>query len=139
MRHDSQIAADGGFGRMPDDENASYAPGSSDPQEESQFDRGASDDGFGDDFDDFEAGAEAEEFGDFDDGFGQPEPPKPEPFPFSKAVYVSNGTYQLAFHQSSSLCTKSLGYRAGTGPYADPACRPSLLCPLRLLLPSTTS
>lgn len=100
---------------MPDDEDASYAPGFSDPQQEPQFDTSASDDGFGDDFDDFEAGAEAEDFGDFDDGFGQPsgdpKPPKPEPPPFSNAVYVSNNTYRLAFHQASSICIKSLGCR----------------------------
>ncbi|KAL8961555.1 MAG: hypothetical protein Q9193_001904 [Seirophora villosa] len=51
----------------------------------------ASDTGFGDDFDEFEAGAEAEDFGDFDDGFAQPstdrEPPQPEPSQVLKTSY----------------------------------------------------
>ncbi|KAL8903271.1 MAG: hypothetical protein Q9207_004040 [Kuettlingeria erythrocarpa] len=89
VKHDSRIAADGGFGRMPDDEDAT---GSSDSPEEPQDNAGAFDDGFGDDFDDFEAGAEAEDFGDFDEGFEQPSadpdaPPKPEFPPFSKAPF----------------------------------------------------
>lgn len=126
---------------MPDGEEAT---GSSDAQEEPQDNAGALDDGFGDDFDDFEAGAEAEDFGDFDEGFEQPSAdpdalPKPEPPPFSKAAFVSNSKYQLNFHQSSSLCVIFSASRAGTGPYADLAPCPSLLCPLRLLILSTAS
>lgn len=67
----SPIAADGGFGPM--DYEASE-----DESVESKHDETGNDtdadagDGFGDDFDDFEAGSENEEFGDFDEGFEQP-------------------------------------------------------------------
>ncbi len=126
---------------MPDDEDAT---GSSDSQEEPQGNADALDDGFGDDFDDFEAGAEAEDFGDFDEGFEQPSadpdaPPKTESLPFSKAPFVSNSKYQLSFHQTLSLCVTFSASRASTRPYADLAPCPSLLCPLRLLILSTAS
>ena len=67
----SPIAADGGFGPM--DYEASE-----DESVESKHDEAGNDtdahagEGFGDDFDDFEAGSENEEFGDFDEGFEQP-------------------------------------------------------------------
>ncbi|KAL8992822.1 MAG: hypothetical protein Q9169_006808 [Polycauliona sp. 2 TL-2023] len=72
IRRDSPIAADGGFGPMPgNDDGAS----SSDDHE---FHHQIPDDGFDDDFDDFEAQGEDDDFGDFDDGFEQsstaPEP-----------------------------------------------------------------
>ena len=71
----SPIAADGGFGPMDDEESEAE-------EEHFQIDNNHNDtqdntsspaaEGFGDDFDDFEAGAENEDFGDFDNGFQQP-------------------------------------------------------------------
>ncbi|KAL8962846.1 MAG: hypothetical protein Q9183_005089 [Haloplaca sp. 2 TL-2023] len=77
VRRDSPIAADGGFGRMPDEsDEASTA------ESHTQDQLGAPIDGNGDDFDDFEAGGEEDDFGDFDDGFeeplAEPDAPKPE-------------------------------------------------------------
>ena len=67
----SPIAADGGFGPM--DYEASEDESVESEHDESgngmEVDAG---EGFGDDFDDFEAGAENEDFGDFDEGFEQP-------------------------------------------------------------------
>ncbi|KAL9601793.1 MAG: hypothetical protein Q9219_002283 [cf. Caloplaca sp. 3 TL-2023] len=65
VRNSSQIAADGGFGQMPDSEDETSDDG---PRHEPD----SVDDGVGDDFDDFEAGEEAEDFGEFDDEFVQP-------------------------------------------------------------------
>lgn len=51
-----------------------------------------SEEGFGDDFDDFEAGAVDEDFGDFDEGFEEPSSPqkhKPDPAS-SDQVHVSS-------------------------------------------------
>ncbi|KAI4205957.1 MAG: hypothetical protein LQ350_000142 [Teloschistes chrysophthalmus] len=80
VRSDSQIAADGGFGRMPDDfDHRIYDKSDTRPLEQNNGGF-APDDEFGDDFDDFEAGGEDEDFGDFDDGFEEPPAaPKPEP------------------------------------------------------------
>lgn len=87
---------------MPDDEDASDDHRTSDSPDEPQHGPSAHDDGFGDDFDDFEAGAEAEDFGDFDDGFEQPaadpEPPRPEPPPVLRTAHVSNIKYTTASH-----------------------------------------
>lgn len=96
----SPIAADGGFGPMYDDESEEESDESADTVEEiAQKDV---DDGFGDDFDDFEAGAGDEDFGEFDEGFQQPstpdgefeepEPPPPsiQPLPPSISLSVSN-------------------------------------------------
>ena len=66
----SPIAADGGFGPMNYEE-------SEDESVESKHDEAGNgtdanpDESFGDDFDDFEAGAENEDFGEFDEGFEQ--------------------------------------------------------------------
>ena len=63
--------------------------------------------GFGDDFDDFEAGAGDEDFGDFDEGFEQsPEPqtvqesrePPKTPAPIPESPFVSS--YILTVHIS---------------------------------------
>ncbi|KAL8797017.1 MAG: hypothetical protein Q9195_000788 [Heterodermia aff. obscurata] len=71
----SPIAADGGFGPMSYDEdedgsekdmNQVEVEQTNTHEEESEFDEG-----FGDDFDDFEAGAGDDDFGDFDEGFQQ--------------------------------------------------------------------
>ena len=81
----SPIAADGGFGPMDYDE-------SEDDSVEMELEYASNDteadggEGFGEDFDEFEAGAENEDFGDFDEGFEQPpltdeEPPKTDPPP----------------------------------------------------------
>ncbi|KAL8940899.1 MAG: hypothetical protein Q9216_002560 [Gyalolechia sp. 2 TL-2023] len=87
VRHDSQIAADGGFGRMPDDKDESS-------DHEAHHVSETFEDGFGDDFDDFEAGGEADDFGDFDDAFEQPSTvPKPsdmEPPPNAETTYRTN-------------------------------------------------
>ncbi|KAL8713197.1 MAG: hypothetical protein Q9220_002718 [cf. Caloplaca sp. 1 TL-2023] len=88
VRNDSQIAADGGFGPMPDEEDES-----SDSESDASFGehKPTVDDTFGDDFDEFEAGGEDEDFGDFDDDFAQPPsepvPPKSEPTPVSKSQF----------------------------------------------------
>ncbi|KAL8989709.1 MAG: hypothetical protein Q9177_001467 [Variospora cf. flavescens] len=101
-RHDSQIAADGGFGRMPESEDPAIEDRPADRP--FQFDSAASDDGFGDDFDEFEAGAEAEDFGDFNDGFEQPSPgprpQRPEPPQIMKIRYPC-----LSFDALASLDT----------------------------------
>ncbi|KAI4086250.1 MAG: hypothetical protein LQ344_007714 [Seirophora lacunosa] len=88
-KSNSQIAADGGFGRIPDNGEAATDNGLGGYP--AQPNSAASDTGFGDDFDEFEAGAEADDFGDFDDGFEQPstarEPPQPEPSQVLKTSY----------------------------------------------------
>lgn len=70
----SPIAADGGFGPMDEEESEAE-------EENFQIDHNYNDirdntssqaeEGLGDDFDDFESGAENEDFGDFDEGFQQ--------------------------------------------------------------------
>lgn len=61
----SPIAADGGFGPMnnQDSEDESHEPNTSTNEDDEIKE------GFGDDFDDFEAGAVDEDFGDFGEGF----------------------------------------------------------------------
>ena len=80
----SPIAADGGFGPMTydkdkekEEEDMEHVEHVEDVEENSG-DANAdleADDGFGDDFADFEAGAGDDDFGDFDDGFQQPSEP----------------------------------------------------------------
>lgn len=98
VRHDSQIAADGGFGRMPEDDDSSGDDEIADFHGEPHHDPEASDNGFGNDFDDFESGGEAEDFGEFDDGFEEPsadpKPTRPEAPPIWKSPYVSNSEYK---------------------------------------------
>ena len=96
----SPIAADGGFGPM--DYEDSEAESVESKQDEANNDTVAdAGDGFGDDFDDFEASAENEDFGDFDEGFEQPpttdegtaetDPPAPsaQSLPPSTSLFVS--------------------------------------------------
>ena len=66
----SPIAADGGFGPMSYEvsEDESLGSNHDEASNDTEADTG---EGFGDDFDDFEAGAENEDFGDFDEGFEQ--------------------------------------------------------------------
>ena len=67
----SPIAADGGFGPMHYEESEDESVESK--HDEVDYDTDADvDEGFGDDFDEFEAGSDNEDFGDFDDGFEQP-------------------------------------------------------------------
>lgn len=66
----SPIAADGGFGPMDYEESEDGSIESKHDEAGSDTEAGAGE-GFGDDFDDFEAGAEIEDFGDFDEGFEQ--------------------------------------------------------------------
>ncbi|KAL8704571.1 MAG: hypothetical protein Q9201_002263 [Fulgogasparrea decipioides] len=61
-------ASDGGFGRMPEDSDDDSEDEPSTPSDK----HNAPGDGFGDDFDDFEAGGGDDDFGDFDEGFEQP-------------------------------------------------------------------
>lgn len=77
----SPIAADGGFGPMSyeEDEDGSekdknQVEYTNEPDEEPELIEG-----FGDDFEDFEAGAGDDDFGDFDEGFQQPSEPQIEP------------------------------------------------------------
>ena len=81
----SPIAADGGFGPMDyeESEDDSVELETENAGEKAEADGG---EGFGEDFDEFEAGAENEEFGDFDEGFEQPpltdeESPEADPPP----------------------------------------------------------
>ena len=67
----SPIAADGGFGPMHCEESEDESVESKDDEVGNDTNVNV-DEGFGDDFDDFEAGSENEDFGDFDDGFEQP-------------------------------------------------------------------
>ena len=99
----SPIAADGGFGPMSYDEDEDGSENDTNQvehtpmvEEESEFNEG-----FGDDFDDFEAGAGDDDFGDFDEGFQQPSEPQVEskdvelprpPAPISESPFVSSYT-----------------------------------------------
>ena len=81
----SPIAADGGFGPMDyeESEDDSVEMETENASNNTEVDGG---EGFGEDFDEFEAGAENEEFGDFDEGFEQPpltdeESPETDPPP----------------------------------------------------------
>ena len=64
----SPIAADGGFGPMSHETSVDESVESEHDEAGTDTDENA-DEGFGDDFDDFEAGAEDEAFGEFDEGF----------------------------------------------------------------------
>ena len=65
------------------------------------------DEDFGDDFDEFEAGAGDDDFGDFDEGFQEiseqerPEPQKP-PAPVPESPFVSSYTLTIALPYISS-------------------------------------
>ncbi|KAL8799416.1 MAG: hypothetical protein Q9182_005901 [Xanthomendoza sp. 2 TL-2023] len=89
VRSDSQIAADGGFGPMPDDIKESSNKFSSDAP---GLDNDPADNEPGGDIDDFEAEGDDDDFGDFDDGFEQPsiepEPPRPELPSVSKSQFT---------------------------------------------------
>jgi len=76
MKGASPIAADGGFGPMTYEDHGDET---AEEQHDTSTDEAPEDnDGFGDDFDDFEAGAGDDDFGDFDAGFEQtPEPSEP--------------------------------------------------------------
>ncbi|KAL8750608.1 MAG: hypothetical protein Q9199_006952 [Rusavskia elegans] len=88
IRRDSPIAADGGFGPMPSNDDGASDGVSSDGQEPHHTTAG---DGLGDDFDDFEAQGDDDDFGDFDDGFelssATPELAAPELPSFSKSPF----------------------------------------------------
>ena len=97
----SPIAADGGFGPMSYDEDEDGSEKDTDQVEHTTMhdEEPEVSEGFGDDFDDFEAGAGDDDFGDFDDGFQQPsEPPvKPKdveqpklPAPTPESPFVSS-------------------------------------------------
>ena len=75
--------------------------------------------GFGDDFDDFEAGAEGDDFGEFDEGFresGEPqretakhvEPDPPSPSPFVSRFIIKNPSHQSPF--TSSIADEVMEY-----------------------------
>lgn len=66
----SPIAADGGFGPMKNEAESDQSETDADAIADDEFEEGA-----GDDFDDFEAGAIDEDFGDFDEDFQQPPSP----------------------------------------------------------------
>lgn len=87
----SPIAADGGFGPMTYENHGDEI---AEEKQEMDTDDEApeEDDGFGDDFDDFEAGAGDDDFGDFDAAFEQP-PQPPAPAPESPFVSSSVHTY----------------------------------------------
>lgn len=104
----SPIAADGGFGPM--EEEGSYNESEENDDHDADDDANTeADECFAEDFDDFEAGAENEDFGSFDDGFEEPsvpgEGPDPEPvapsvqsIPHSRSPFVSklNAIYDYA-------------------------------------------
>ena len=108
----SPIAADGGFGPMDDDESEDESADTDDV--EADDDTGPqADEGIGDEFDEFESGAENEDFGDFDDGFQQasasdeegreiePPPPTIQALPPLASSFVSkiNATNEIvSFH-----------------------------------------
>ncbi|KAL8899074.1 MAG: hypothetical protein Q9192_001756 [Flavoplaca navasiana] len=85
IRRDSPIAADGGFGPIPSIDDGTS---SSDEREHLGISTGG---GLDDDFDDFEAQVDDDDFGDFDDGFEQsstaPEPAAPEIPSFPKSPF----------------------------------------------------
>ncbi|KAL8723185.1 MAG: hypothetical protein Q9225_000451 [Loekoesia sp. 1 TL-2023] len=119
VRNSSQIAADGGFGQMPDegDENSNNGPDTF--HWEQQHNSEASEEGFGDDFDDFEAGDEAGDFGDFGDGFEQPsaepEPPRPEILPIAEAPYeATSPQFDALFPNTRSLSQQTPSQPTGS-------------------------
>ena len=102
----SPIAADGGFGQMESDESEKSEE--AEEPEEAEGDKDAQsdvmepeheiavdvEDGLGDDFDDFEAGAQDEDFGEFDDGEEseqiEPEVPSTHSPPALESPFVSS-------------------------------------------------
>lgn len=85
----SPIAADGGFGPMKSEAieaESDQSEADADAIADDEFEEGA-----GDDFDDFEAGAIDDDFGDFDEDFQQPaSPTNPDPEQASSdAAHVS--------------------------------------------------
>lgn len=87
---------------MPDDFNHKIDYDSTTRPLEPNNDYSAPDDEVGDEFDEFEAGGEDEDFGDFDDGFeeppaaSEPEPDKREVPAISKSPFVSSNKYKVS-------------------------------------------
>ncbi|KAL8735337.1 MAG: hypothetical protein Q9166_000882 [cf. Caloplaca sp. 2 TL-2023] len=108
VRSDSQIAADGGFGPMPDD-NAEVSDEAS--GDELEPDHNIADNGLGDNFDETEAEGDDDDFGDFDDGFEQPptepEPSKPELPSISRYPFPTLSFDALTSFDSLSEATES--------------------------------
>lgn len=104
MEGASPIAADGGFGPMDYDEGDEEEEQRIDnarqksAKKEARVEEKEEDNGFGDDFNDFEDGAATEDFGDFDDGLQEVEeeaeeepPPSPQkPFAPAHSAFVSS-------------------------------------------------
>lgn len=76
--------------------------------DENEPDHTTADNEVGDDFDDFGAEGDDDDFGDFDDGFEQPstesEPPRSELPLTSKSPFVSSCKYKASFPVMPSLC-----------------------------------
>ena len=134
----SPIAADGGFGPMDYDEDQDGSE--RDTKETATNTRQEEDieteDGCGDEFDEFEAGAGDDDFGDFDEGFQQtsetpieqerPEPQRP-PAPVPESPFVSS--YTLA------IPTTYILYHLPFALDRTPADPPFFVAPNRLLVP----
>lgn len=92
---------------MPDDFDHQFDHEPDTYPHEQDHDDPALDDEMGNDFDDFEAGGEDEDFGDFDDGFEEPlaapepEPDKREVPVISKSPFVSSNEYEVSCHWMS--------------------------------------
>lgn len=91
MTDASPIAADGGFGPMKSKAESDQSEVDADAIADDGFEEGA-----GDDFDDFEAGAIDDDFGDFDRDFQQP-PSTTNPDPEQASSDATNVSYTSPF------------------------------------------
>lgn len=87
----SPIAADGGFGPMKSKAESDQSEADADAIADDGFEEGA-----GDDFDDFEAGAIDDDFGDFDGDFQQP-PSTTNPDPEQASSDATHVSYTSPF------------------------------------------
>jgi len=113
------IAADGGFGPMDESDDSEEEDTILEHDKDDNDAERDGDKGFGDDFDDFEASAEDEDFGDFDEGFQQspafeeapsaraePSPPPIQSLPPQESPFVSKPITAVDSHQLF-VCTTS--------------------------------
>ena len=132
----SPIAADGGFGPMSyhEDEDGSEKDTNQVEHTAIREEESELNEGFGDDFDDFEAGAGDDDFGDFDEGFQQPSEPEVEP----KGVEQTRPpapTPESPFVSSYTLIDLRLLYMVSLITNERQLIDPLRVAPHRLLLP----